>query len=202
MKSLTIGLLGSLLFIGSTTAYAFDSQWELEKEKKGVKVYTREKADSPLKEFKGIITISTTPHILMATLRDVANYQQWMPDVEKTKLITQTDNSQLHYLQSDLPWPVVDRDGAYSFKYTLEKNGAVRVDVAAEPTAVEPEKGYIRIPYVSGYWLFQPATKTTTEVTYQMHADPGGSIPKWLINSSVVDTPYQTLLNLKAHVEK
>jgi hypothetical protein len=39
------------------------------------------------------------------------------------------------------------------------------------------------------------------DVTYQMHASPGGSIPNWLANQTVVDTPYGTLKALKKHLQ-
>ena len=35
------------------------------------------------------------------------------------------------------------------------------------------------------------------EVTYQLFLDPAGSIPSMLAATSVVDTPYYTLLNLR-----
>jgi len=51
-------------------------------------------------------------------------------------------------------------------------------------------------------WIFENLDTKKTKVTYQMHAEPGGSLPAWLINSSVVDPPYKTLINLKAYTEK
>ena len=38
-------------------------------------------------------------------------------------------------------------------------------------------------------------------VSYQMHASPGGSIPNWLANQTVVDTPFGTLNALRSHLQ-
>lgn len=38
-------------------------------------------------------------------------------------------------------------------------------------------------------------------VTYQMHISPGGSIPNWLANQTVVDTPYGTLKALRSYLQ-
>jgi hypothetical protein len=38
-------------------------------------------------------------------------------------------------------------------------------------------------------------------VAYQIHADPGGSIPGWLANATVVDTPFKTLKNLRSTIQ-
>ena len=35
------------------------------------------------------------------------------------------------------------------------------------------------------------------EVTYEVHTEPGGSVPSWLANSFVVDAPLQTLRGLR-----
>ena len=40
-----------------------------------------------------------------------------------------------------------------------------------------------------------------TKTTYQLHADPGGNIPAWLANQTVVDMPYATMERLKNLVE-
>jgi hypothetical protein len=39
------------------------------------------------------------------------------------------------------------------------------------------------------------------DVTFQMHADPGGAIPKWLANQTVVDTPFKTLQALRKRLQ-
>ena len=39
-------------------------------------------------------------------------------------------------------------------------------------------------------------------MTYEVHTEPGGSVPSWLANSFVVDAPLQTLQGLRAKVEK
>ena len=202
MKKLLIMMTVNLFFIGSSVSYANEIVWKLEKEKRGVQVFTRVKEDSVLKEFKGIITVDVAQQKLVNTLKDVAHYDQWMPDIESVKLLSADEKSHLHYIKSDLPWPVSNRDGIYQFNYKTLTNGDIRADVSAKPTALDKVKRTIRIPYVSGYWLLSANGEKSTTVTYQLHADPGGSIPTWLINSSVVDAPYQILLNLKSYVEK
>ena len=67
---------------------------------------------------------------------------------------------------------------------------------------LEPKKNddLIRITKADGYWSFVPKDQGVV-VTYQMHADPGGSIPKWLVNRAVVDTPYDTLNQLRDYLK-
>ncbi|MGH8352275.1 MAG: START domain-containing protein, partial [Pseudomonas sp.] len=55
---------------------------------------------------------------------------------------------------------------------------------------------------VEGLWKLVPMGGGEVEVTYQVHSEPGGSVPSWLANSFVVDAPYNTLAALRARAEK
>ena len=60
----------------------------------------------------------------------------------------------------------------------------------------------IRIPQLNAYWRIIPKSETQSEIIYEGHADPGGSIPSWLANAVVVTTPYKTLKSLNKRLKK
>jgi len=70
------------------------------------------------------------------------------------------------------------------------------------PTYKPEAKGYVRVAQVEGFWKLVPKGDNQTEVTYQVHTEPGGSVPSWLANKFVVDAPFNTLKALKEHAEK
>jgi len=70
------------------------------------------------------------------------------------------------------------------------------------PTYLPEEKGYVRVAQVDGFWTLVHKADGMTEVTYQVHTEPGGSVPSWLANKFVVDAPFNTLKALKEHAEK
>ena len=55
---------------------------------------------------------------------------------------------------------------------------------------------------MSGFWSFTPVDNGKILVRYQVHAEPGGSLPSWLANSVVVDTPYYTMANMVEMLKK
>jgi hypothetical protein len=55
----------------------------------------------------------------------------------------------------------------------------------------------VRITYFEGFYELKPVSGGKTEVTYQSIFDPAGSIPAWMANMAVVDTPYDLLHNMK-----
>ena len=194
-------LLSLTILFASTTAIA-EPSWQIKKDKDGIQVFTREIKDSKLDEFKGITTINTSVASVVAVLKDVATFSNWMPDTKTSKILEQDETKQAHYIVSDMPWPVTDRDGVYQFTFEALNNGtAVNINVEAKPEYLPNEKGIIRIPEAKGFWKIKSIDKGV-EVQYQMHANPGGALPAWMVNSAVVDSPFNTLKNLRTQVQK
>ncbi|MCR4468269.1 START domain-containing protein [Burkholderia sp. SCN-KJ] len=196
-------VLSAALLIGllaSQTTFAQDG-WSLARQADGIRVYVRNVAGSPLREFRGEVQIRATPDDVVKVLRDADAYRQWMPDVAASELLKATDTEQFHYLDNKAPWPVSNRDGIYHFTYTKAGDGALTVRVEAVPDYLPLREGKVRIPQAKGQWKLVPDAEGV-KVTYQMHASPGGAIPDWLANRTVVDTPYGTLKALRSRVQE
>jgi hypothetical protein len=56
---------------------------------------------------------------------------------------------------------------------------------------------YLRIEISQGSWIFKKIDDNRVEVIHQFMSDPGGNIPKWIVNMFIVSGPYKTLENLK-----
>jgi hypothetical protein len=72
----------------------------------------------------------------------------------------------------------------------------LKVEINTVNDLLPENDDYVRIPNMTGFWLFEPTEKGQVLITYQVHANPGGSLPNWLANSVVVDTPYYTMSNM------
>ncbi len=73
---------------------------------------------------------------------------------------------------------------------------------SANKKAVPFKKGMVRVQTMSGYWEFMPVVSGgensgKVKVTYELSLDPGGNLPKWLVNTLAVDLPFHTLKNLR-----
>ncbi|MBO9687200.1 MAG: hypothetical protein J7598_11345 [Mitsuaria chitosanitabida] len=79
-------------------------------------------------------------------------------------------------------------------------DGTVVVRVEAVQNYIPARDGKVRIPTAEGQWRLVSNTDGV-RVSYQMHASPGGSIPSWLANQTVVDTPFGTLKALRAYLQ-
>ena len=174
--------------------------WELEAqdEDKGIQVYTRTVGESPLKEFKGVTEIKADVNAFVALLKDDSVATKWMHNVIEFNVIdSPSDTENLVHTINHAPWPVTNRDAYIRSIMSADKNGVVISALKAEPEYAEQNEDYIRMPALVGAWTFTPKEDGLVEVVYQVHANPGGSLPDWLVNSIVVETPMETLSNLQ-----
>ena len=192
-----MGLLGAMVFASHTMAEV--TPWELEAhdEDKDIKVFTRSVGDSPLKEFKGVTHIKADVSDFVALLKDPDVATSWMHNVIQFDVMeSPSDTVNVVYTVNKTPWPVTDRDAYIRSVMTADENGAVTSSLTAVPAYKEANEDFIRMPELKGAWVFTPKEEGMVEVVYQVHANPGGSLPTWLVNAIVVETPMETLTNL------
>ncbi len=195
LKSMTAAT--SMLAVSLT--WADVGPWELEAqdEDKDISVFTRTVEGSPLKEFKGVTHIKSEVSTFVALLRDSDVATDWMHNViEFNVMESPSDTENVVYTVNKTPWPVTNRDAYIRSSMTANADGSVVSSITAEPEYKEGNDDYIRMPELKGSWTFTPQAEGVVEVVYQVHANPGGSLPDWLVNNIVVETPMNTLTNL------
>ena len=174
------------------------SPWKLEKNSKGIEVYTRKLEGKDFKEFKATTLVSCSMSSLVDLLEKVEEYPEWQANVASGKLLKRLNPKErfIHYT-TDLPWPFDDRDIIVYCKKTVYKNGAVKYYMEARPDYMKEDEDYIRIRDGKGYWKFVPKENGQIKVIYHFYGDPAGSLPSSIVNLFIVDGPYETMENLQ-----
>jgi len=192
-------LLGLVIMSIAGNSYA-QNDWTLEKDKNGIKVWTKKRANSKLKEYKGSITINTTVDKLVSIFKNVKMHDKFMykAQPESVKVVKKVNEGDFYtYMIINAPL-VKDRDVVAHYKFNEDKKtGTVTIDVEATPALIPESSEYVRVPEMKGYWKFIPKSNNTVEVIHQAYSLTGGSIPDGLANSAAVDTPYTMLSKLK-----
>lgn len=173
--------------------------WELAKKQDGVTVYTRSVKGSNFKEYKAVTSIKASLPSLVAVVEDVAAYPLWIHTCKEGKLLKRINEKETYnYTINDAPWPVSDRDAAVH--NTISQNTGDRVitiNIRGIPDYIPEKTGLQRVRKIDGFWRFTPLGDDMVEVLYQVHTEPGGNLPSWLVNSIVVSQPFHTLVNMK-----
>jgi hypothetical protein len=182
--------LPTLVFSGSASGLT-DEEWTLEANDKGIEVYARSRADSPVREVRATMEVSAAPNRVFAVLLDSDRFVEFMPYVVEVRTVHR-DNSSIWYLYQRISPPLVsDRD------YTLRHQSVedpqqghyeLRWEIANE-RGPKTRDGVVRVEICTGSYLIESIDGgARSQLTYQLHTDPGGMLPKWLAERANVES--------------
>ena len=180
---------------------AHGDDWKVAKDEDGIKISLSEVAGSEYKAYRGVTVIKAPLAKVKALQEDVVGACAWIHECKSQKLLKHEGDQTWTYTQFNTPWPVTARDSILHVTTTQDADGSLTRKLEGVPKYQPEEKGFVRVSQVEGFWKLVPRGDTT-EVTYQVHTEPGGSVPSWLANKFVVDAPFNTLKALKAKAEK
>jgi hypothetical protein len=194
-------ILISTLFI-ALSLFAQDN-WKLERDKNGIKVFTRKTTKASMKESMTEIFVKGTPDQIVKEFKNISTHNTWMHRIATSELLKKISDNEFHaYYVASAPWPVSNRDIVIHYKIKKEANGNYTIISNAIPNEIPKKPGLVRIPKSFSTWEFIAQKDGTTKIIYTSLSEPGGSVPEWLANSSATDTPFNTVAALKAKVEK
>ena len=178
--------------------------WTLKQDNDGVRIFTREVADSKIKAIKVECELNATLSQLVAVLMDVKNSEEWLYRTSSNYIVKQVSPSEIYYYSKVvMPWPISDRD--FIAHLIVSQDSATKVVTINAPCIADmvPKKDKIvRVTNSNGKWVISPVGKDKVKIVYTLHADPGGSIPAWLTNMFATQGPSQSFKKLKVHVQK
>jgi ribosome-associated toxin RatA of RatAB toxin-antitoxin module len=174
------------------------SDWVYEREKKGIKIFTKKGKWGRLRDSKAMMTVAATPEQMLRVLTDVDGYKTWMPRCKKSRLLARlNDNEFIMHLVFNAPWPVKNRDCVVRVKVEKDaKTGVILVTETSEPKYLKEDDDAVRIQQLISYWKLIP-TDGGTEIINEYASNPGGNLPDWLTNTQSVDNPLATFENLQ-----
>ena len=219
MKNFSIVIMSLVLLVSGTfSSPSLAAKWQLQKKQNGVKVYTRSIAGSKFKEFKGVVTVRASMDSLLAVMSDVKATCNWLHQCGRSQLLAKLSPFERYTYQiNDFPWPATDRDIIlHSMVSYKNNNKRITIRLNAAPTYCEyshiaacrskkhkvTRKKYVRVTRSSGFYRFSQNRNNTITIVWQMHYEPGGDLPGWIANGSLVDTPLKSLQNLKKIVRQ
>lgn len=175
--------------------------WELIKDRKEIKVYTRSNTVSSFKEFKAVTEIKAQVNDFLAVLYDIEGLSDWAYNIKESRLLDRPgEHLQVYYAVAKAPWPYKNRDGVYKNVITWDsQNKELWVKIEMLEDVMGTNDAYVRMDGY-GYWKIHELNNDLLEVTFQMQVDPGGSIKAWMANMFVSDSPFYTLLGLREAV--
>jgi hypothetical protein len=180
-------------------------KWELVGNKDDIVTYRREVAGSPVIAIRGEAVVEAPLLHVASVLMDTARLPQWMDRVAEARRIRAT--SALHYVEyerASTPFPLTDRDFVIESWVEIDaakKQLLLKAHSAVDPSA--PAIGLVRGEVLSSTFTLTPLDHgQRTHLVAEVHTDPKGAIPKWMVNLVQKSWAHTTIMGLRAQVRK
>ncbi|MFZ8933519.1 MAG: START domain-containing protein [Bacteriovoracaceae bacterium] len=189
-----------ILILFSISGYA----WEFMYKKDGIKVFRKNIEGSPIVGFRGETIIYNQPEKVLGILMDNIYRTEWVDRLEKSEILERvSDREYIVYQIFKLPWPLSKRDFVYRGKLTVDKkDNSVLVVMSSVDHPEAPETVGIRAELISSRYRIRRLGKFMTGFEVEIHSDPRGLIPSFVVNLVQKSWPYKTLMSVKRQVEK
>ena len=198
MKNTCVKLAGLVLFSSFASAAIDQYNWKLSKDKDGIKVYQSEVKHSKYKNIKVECTLEGTYDKLIAILNDVANQKKWVYNNLNSSILKRISASEFYYYsETDLPWPMSNRDAIIHLKMNKDSlNRFLKISVVSVPGYAPEKSGMVRVPRSDISWYVTMPSAKTLSIVYIFDAEPGGSLPAWVVNMFTDKGPYESFKKL------
>ena len=176
---------------------ASEDEWKKSMDKDGIAIFTRSLQSSEFKEFQARAQMEGSIEEFKEILFDIDRYHEWMPDCKSAEIVSaQLPDHIIYHMKLKVPFPFENRDIVQQL-IVRERQNTLEIDIVNRPDKIKKEKKYVRMPVAKGKWVVRSISDNEIAVLFQYFADPGGSIPSWLVNSFVVKNPHKILQGIK-----
>lgn len=177
------------------------SEWKLKYNKDGITAMTRKVIDSPYLEYKIQTDVDgSSVKEALNLITNVDQYKTIYPYLSEAALLNEDDDDSFDVLVViKTPFPVKNRIGVYTNKIDLKQGEAI-ISISQNEKLI-PESKHVKIEKCYGSWHFEESNENRLFITHTFFADPGGSIPAWIINSFALKQPVKTFRIIKKKLE-
>ncbi|HEX4459652.1 MAG TPA: START domain-containing protein [Polyangia bacterium] len=198
-----------LVLLASTTAARAGKVgpdgWEQIADKDGVKVFRKSVAGSPLKSMKGVGIVDVPVATVALVLLDDPRAHEWVDSLAESRVVRMV-NPHEYIEYNHIAMPAICRDREFVTRVTLESRPAEKVAIIRSAPADDPSiahnKKIIRGDLISFYQLRSIDDGKRTELTIEMHTDPKGWLPAWVVNLFQKDWALETIGGIRKQCKK
>ena len=174
--------------------------WHKTSSDAGITVYSKDHPDRDLPSFRGVGVVNASIYAVLAVLEDTSRHTEWMERCIESRLVrTVSENRRIVYNRTGAMWPVSDRDVVVdgSMEFDAVKKIVWLRFKSLRKSSVPDVDGVVRMTNLSGHYKLVQQGPNRTHVTFEVDADPGGSLPKFIVKWATRDIPIKTIKALR-----
>jgi hypothetical protein len=179
--------------------------WEQIADKDGVQVYRRSIPGSPLKSMKGVGVVDAPVATVALVLLDDDRAPEWVDSLAESRVVRLL--SPHEYIEyNHVAMPAICRDREFVTRVQLSSDAAKRVGIIKSAPGDDPSiprhPKRIRGDLASYYELRAIDDGKRTLLSIELHSDPKGWLPAWVVNLFQKDWARITIAGIRRQVKK
>jgi hypothetical protein len=188
----------------STTLLFSQKDWKRVVDKDNIKVWTKTYDKDGIKQFKAETVYNENINTVVAALMDVEYSNNWYDMVEKVTILKRySDTDAIYRIDFDFPALVSDRYTTVRASIKRdEATGNYIVKTKYERYDIPSDDSRVYVNKLESEWTISKIDENSTKVYHAAFMDPNGSIPAWMVNTSVTSGPVKTLKGLGRNLSK
>lgn len=204
MKFIIVKITFFVLGLGLVSSVTGQYDWKLSKVKDGISVYQSGVKHSNYKSIKVECTMEGNYDKLIAVLNNVNGQKDWVYNNKAAYIIKRINPHELYYYsETSLPWPMSNRDAVVHLKMDKDSlNRFLNILAVSVPDYIAEKSGKVRVTRSTISWNVTMPTAKTLRISYIFEADPGGSLPAWVVNMFADKGPYESFKKLGEILKK
>ena len=179
--------------------------WEKIDESDGVLVFKQEVPGSDVIAFKGEGVINAPILRVGSVLVDVPRVPEWMDSVVEARTLRKASETEyIEYDHIETPIVLKDRDFVTSNRLEVDVSAKqIRIITRSVEEPLAPKTSFVRGTILSGRWVLTSIDGgQRTHMLTELHTDPNGSVPKWIVNLFQRGWAKNTIESLRKQVAK
>ncbi len=178
-------------------------KWQKINREDGITVYSKTITGSDLVAVKGKTTINQPLEKVLSVLMTHQRWGEWVDRMSSSKILkTVSTYEYIVYQSFDMPALVSNRDFVYRGTVTRNAEGQVILNMTSCKWKSAPETVGVRAKMHNSRYVLTPKGDSQTFVEVEIHADPKGLIPTWLVNQLQKSWPVGTLNGVRRQAKR
>ncbi len=182
-----------LVLISLFALHASAGAWEKIDDDDGIEVFRQEVPGSSFLAFKGITTIDAPIEKLLGVLADNEHRTEWVDRLVTSRVVERkSEYDYVVYQHFSAPPLVSDRDYVYRGR-AFRRGASVVLEMSSVEHPKAPKTVGVRAHLLKSSYVLTPEGKNKTRVVVEIHTDPKGDLPSWIVNMIQKSWPRNTL---------
>ena len=203
---------GATLFAGvlalalssPTESRADKGGWEPIRNEAGISVSRKVVPGSPFVAFRGEGDVAAPLLAVADVIVDVPRENEWLDSVREARILRKVSETEyIMYSHLGTPPTLTDREFVADVTVTIDpsKRG-LTVEMHSIEDASAPQTSYVRAILSESSFTLHANADGTTHVTAEIHCDPRGNVPGWIVNLFQRNWGLNTLKSLRRQVAR